>query len=39
MQIPDDPNRRRMIQAVGCLGYLVGAAVVAGLAGMVWRIV
>jgi hypothetical protein len=39
MQTPPDPNRARLIQAVGCLSYVVGAAVVAGLAMMIWRIV
>ncbi len=39
MQTPPDPNRVRLIQAVGCLSYIVGAAVVAGLAMMIWRIV
>ncbi len=39
MQTPTDPKRRRLVQAVGCLSYIVGAAAVAGLAVMIWRIV
>lgn len=39
MQMPTDPNRIRLIQAIGCLSYLLGAAVVAGLAMMIWRII
>jgi hypothetical protein len=39
MQTPNESNRRRLIQAIGCLGYIVGAAAVAGLAMMIWRIV
>ncbi len=40
MQTNLDPhNRRRLIQAVGCLSYILGAAAVAGLAMMIWRLV
>ncbi len=39
MQVPPDPNRRRLIQTIGCLSYIVGAAAVGGLALMIWRLV
>lgn len=39
METRPDPSRRRIIQAVGCLAYIVGAAAVAGLAMMIWQIV
>lgn len=39
MDTNPDPNRRRLIQAVGCLSYIIGAAVVAGVAMLIWRIV
>lgn len=39
MDTNSDPKRRRLIQAAGCLSYIIGAAAVAGLAMMIWRIV
>lgn len=39
MDTNPDPKRRRLIQAVGCLSYIIGAAAVAGVAMLIWRIV
>jgi hypothetical protein len=40
MQVNLDPgNRRHLIQTVGCLSCVVGAAAVAGLAMMIWQLV
>lgn len=39
MDTNPDPNRRDLIQAMGCLSYIIGAAVVAGMAMLIWRII
>lgn len=39
METSNDLKRRRLVQAVGCLSYVIGAGAVAALAMMIWRIV
>lgn len=39
METSPDPKRLRLIQAIGCLSYIVGIAAVAGLATMIWRLI